>query len=782
MALTRETALRAGRIAGLVMLTLVLCFATWRSYALWNPQHPMGHWLSLRFAQCVGATVFFAAGCFSTGYAVLRYSLRAWLPLRDRLTFALPCGIFAFYLAMFLLGTIGALGRVVFFGLPLVFMAVGAPALYRTWRRVRGRRLARFSTFPLHMTPFIALGVLALIVMYLPILEVEPNYDARWYHLRIAEHYAAQGRIARFPEGWTPGAMPQLASVLFTWAFAMPGDLFNRTLLSSHLEAVALVATLPTIGSFLRAVVPRASGAGVWPVLFLFPAMYISGLGTSSDHVAPVFAIPALIGVFRAWRALDVRPALLAAAMISGLIVTKYTAVNVVIPLVVAVVLRAAWLGVAALIARRPFFAATRGAWVMLGAGLVLTAPHWLKNVIYYGNPVYPMMGSIFPNRPWHADASQVLAGWMKNDLHHPELSREGLKSSLSMLYDFGSDLHDVATLSSGLPVFGIAFTLMACALPFLRARARLWGAFAVGYSAVFVWIWLAQQQRYLQAPLPILAGCTAAAITLAWRASIVTRIALVPLLFVQVTWAVEGCFATFDGGYVSRLAGLMQIGPNAGPERFRRFAPWPELGAGLPRKSKVLIHELHDALGLGMPGIQDFPQWQFGLSYARLGDPRSIHDRLRSYGVTHMLWIAGQSKGHDSIGGDLAFHRFIGSAVGPGKSVRGVSIAPLLDAPPPKPDHEDLVAFFGCKESYADGFYFLRDLHVTPWGPPTPADHPPPREPLGPLPGSAQVILDRADFLVHFAACGGVIPPAVRDKFPLLVIHRNYHLYMRKK
>ncbi len=65
-------------------------------------------------------------------------------------------------------------------------------------------------------------GTLALAVVYLSIMVPEnAAFDARSYHLPIAEHYATWGRIGRFPEGWFAGALPHLASWLYTWPFTL---------------------------------------------------------------------------------------------------------------------------------------------------------------------------------------------------------------------------------------------------------------------------------------------------------------------------------------------------------------------------------------------------------------------------------------------------------------------------------------------------------------------------------------------------------------------------------
>ena len=48
----------------------------------------------------------------------------------------------------------------------------------------------------------LAFGCLGTLLLWLTILTPQnASYDARWYHLPIAEHYVAQGRIAPFSEG-----------------------------------------------------------------------------------------------------------------------------------------------------------------------------------------------------------------------------------------------------------------------------------------------------------------------------------------------------------------------------------------------------------------------------------------------------------------------------------------------------------------------------------------------------------------------------------------------------
>src|SRR5262249_28237605 len=139
-------------------------------------------------------------------------------------------------------------------------------------------------------------GVVCLAMIYLTIMTPEnASFDARWYHLPMAEHYASLGAIRRFPEGWYPGAYPQLPSLLYTWAFSLPETaLFDRVELAAHLEYTLFLATLAGVPIVVRCLVPHARASGAWTALFLFPSVFVydSSLTAAGDHVLAFWAIP----------------------------------------------------------------------------------------------------------------------------------------------------------------------------------------------------------------------------------------------------------------------------------------------------------------------------------------------------------------------------------------------------------------------------------------------------------------------------------------------------------
>src|SRR5262249_11120061 len=136
------------------------------------------------------------------------------------------------------------------------------------------------------------------------------GYDARWYHLPIAEHYAAHGGVGRFDDGWYAGTLPHLASFLYTWAYLLPRPLaFHQISLAQHVEFVVFLATLAQIPILVRRLLPDTRATGSWCALFLFPGLFVfdSNLIAGADHVAALFAIPIFLALLRARRSLEPR-------------------------------------------------------------------------------------------------------------------------------------------------------------------------------------------------------------------------------------------------------------------------------------------------------------------------------------------------------------------------------------------------------------------------------------------------------------------------------------------
>src|SRR5258706_9557298 len=143
--------------------------------------------------------------------------------------------------------------------------------------------------------------------------------------------------------------------------------------------------------------------------MFLFPGIFLydSSLTGAADHVAAFWAAPILLWLIRALRSPGPRSGVLLAVAMSGGLLTKYQGIYLVAFPALVIVAQAVYVLATGWGARR----AHRNA-VLLGAvttalaGIVLTAPHWLSNLVWYGDPVYPNLHKYLQVHPWTRDSA----------------------------------------------------------------------------------------------------------------------------------------------------------------------------------------------------------------------------------------------------------------------------------------------------------------------------------------------------------------------------------------
>lgn len=737
--------------------------------------HPIWDWLFWVFAQAWVLSLVFALACLSTGFVLVRRILGKRLRSGELLALSMPMGIFVFAMAMFVLGLFGLYGPVLFVALPAAMFAVGARPLWRFARRwIRHRLAFRRRAVP---SPWMyvawGFGLVVLGMAYFLILSpANISFDSRWKHLAIAEHYATQGFVGPFLEGWTPGTAPHLPSFFFAWAFLVRpwADLFGQLALVAHMEFVLFLWTLVGIGPLVRRLVPRADPRWVWVVRFLFPGMllYDSNLSVGTDHIAAIFTIPIFLMTMRAWNGLRPRDCLVLAVMLSGGLLTKYSSAFALFAFpVVVVTLRGLIYLFHTLRRSRPDLART--AWIAgpltcLVAGLVLTSPHWLKNWIWYGSPVYPSGSDLFTLRPWNPDAADIFRYGYLGQMWQPPATWAGLLSALKVQFTFSLIPHDWAEFHGKRPVFGSLFTLALLCMPFVRSTRWLWNLFACVHLGIFTWYWVHHQDRHLQTLMPLMAAGTAAIFILVWRAGRPARVALLFAIALQVIWGGDvWFFPTHNMAKTPIVASAELLGSSwtkKRDQRLRTFTGIAKVREALPKGAKVLLHDIHPHTGIGAPSVSDHQGWQSGINYGRLEAPGAIYDRLREMGVTHLLWVHRNSRGWDSLAGDVAFWNF---ALGYGKNPKRYNeyvLAEMPDERPSDPAPSDILVL-SCDETYRTGVYDLDQLTVLAFG----KDAPEWPEPKRPWDATQRVSYRQHAFVLLEEGCGN-LPARERSAF----------------
>jgi hypothetical protein len=606
-----------------------------------NSHYPLGQWLFFYYARIWLFGLVFLGASLAAGLRLLDGLLPEPAPLGERAIVALSLGVLVFITGIFVLGAVGCLGTVAFFAWPAALLLAGgrpvAASVRRAWRRLRPFGFRLFQPRGAIEGAAAALLVLALCAVYLQVITpTNVGADAHWYHLPIAEHYAAAGRIRPFAEGWMLGSLPQLASLIYTWAFLSPGTLFDHVALCSHLEWFLFLATLAGVASLARRLlggtrVPLAAAA-----MFTFPGLllYDSSLLTMADHVLAFWGPPMALALLRLRRWFAPREAVVAALITSGAALTKYQSIYLVAPSILAL---SVWTIQKRRLAPVAAYALT---------GIVATSSHWLKNTFFYGDPFYPFLASLFPAHPLREGGSSLVDAAGMSSLGGLD-GTLGFKigETLKALGTFSLFPHDWPALHGDRPVFGSLFTLLLPVLLFVRAPRQLWLSVIGAHIGIALWFATCHQDRYLQAMVPWMAACTAALLVLAWRnGRLPVRAAVAALVAFQLVWGADVYFmrthVMIGDSPLKRTVDYLAAGSQKlYKERFRIWGDVQDVGKAVPKGAKVLLHEMQEKLGIGAEAVADAAQWQLGLDYLASSSPQDTLALWKRMGITHLVW-----------------------------------------------------------------------------------------------------------------------------------------------
>lgn len=640
--------------------------------AVAHASQPLPTWLIWRYAGLWLLCALFSASCMSAGHLVVVRCLGKRLPLGQHLLFAFAAGLWIFATGISVAGLLGLFNAVLFCVWPIVLLAVGAPAfvahLRPRWQRYVRLR-GRLPPVPRPWQGLLwALGLVGFLLAYIPTLTpANLAYDSRWYHLGVAEHYVHAGGIQRFAEGWFHATLPQFASWLYTWALLMPRtSLFMRTELAAHLEVTIFIATLFGTGLLVRWLSGGRLRYGGGVAVFLFPGLFLydSNLSGAADHILAFWAPVVALLLPYLWGTRARGAGVLLGLFIGAAVLTKYQAIYITAG-------AALWLTYDGWQRQRseqslrpwltPLLKVLALAIVVATLG---TATHWLRNWLWYGNPLYPMAQAIFGGHPW-AEGTVVKfedPGWTPSG-NFPHRVLE----TVAALFTFSLHPHDWKKFHGMVPVFGALYPLLLLPALALKNMQRTWKLAAAASLGVLVWYATYHQDRYLQSLLPWLAAVVAVIIAKLWQTqSRAVQIALAGTLAFQFLWSADVPFLTTHAmagksPFEFSLSLASSTYRKAWSEQTDMHSSFQELQTILPatEQSVVLLHEEHVRFGVGRTLVTDGHGRQGAIRYHSLATPAAVHHKLTSLGVTHILWKP-TPKGAMLMTDDLVFHQFV--------------------------------------------------------------------------------------------------------------------------
>jgi hypothetical protein len=767
------------------MLPIVIMLCLIQFARLLHPDYPVHRWFFWRYPNYWMLSAAWALSCFSAGHAVLRRVLRSPLPILEHVTTCFATGVLVFFLLMFVGGLAMAYGPVFFVAMPLAMLAAGGVGAFQYLRRLTRHLVHARSRNPRPLrggqAALWALGVVTVFIYYLPcVVPSHMGYDSAWYHVPLAEHYARLGGIRPLVEGWYPGAIGHLPSLLYCWAFLLPkGRLFDYVEVSAHIEFFTLLMMLPGIPALVRRLVPGARAHVSWVAFFAFPSLWWYDLLIGGDQIAVIWAAPMALAFLRTYPALDRRHGLLLAMAVSGCVLTKFSSIGLIIFPALVIPARMVWLFVRKLregAGPASAWAACRGGAIVGLAVAALTTPLWAKNWIWYGDPLFPLLHKHLSDHPFSQDAAVYVTAFLR-DVHafQQKTMAENVRATFAAVANHSFQSTDF----SAAPYRGSLFTLSCVCLPFVPATRRLWAIAAFANVAVFGWYWQMHQDRYLTAFMPLMAAVIVAVAVLAWRSSIPARVSMMALIVFHTVWGL-GVFALGDPlrhyrAFLDFVQTAVSDRKSAGMDS---LSGWKLVGDAVPEGSKILIHTLQLHAGIGRPTVSDWPLEQAGISWGRMSSAAEMHRQLKAMGITHLAWNT-TNWADDSVAGDLRFYEFAVKYTNP-TPVAGVWLGTVPAVSPPEEPVEPTIAFFGCNDHYKAGLYRFSQMTV-----PNPRREAQPSYPypIDTFTSATDVnhAVSGAKYVLYTANCGWAQPARLDADFEKIGDRDQHAIYLRR-
>jgi len=509
----------------------------------------------------------------------------------------------------------------------------------------------------------------------------------------------------------------------------------QRWIFALQMELCVLLWTLAGISAVvarqLSAPAPRSS----WAAFFLFPGFFVYGLWGTADHIIGFFSIGIALALLQLYQRATPAAFVLLATGIAGGVLTKYQAIYAAIPALALAAI--AWaLGWWRLTRAAPRAPATtegqaegesetiplppppppplptppptrrelrRGPILLVAVGCALSAPHFVKNLIFHHNPVYPFAQEVFSHStPVVTDGALYFDHGMKPQSGTPVAIGDRLANVVRLMTVVSLMPRD------GSPALCTLFVLLLPAAALAGRRREALVVAALGLGSMVMWAMLLLDTRHLEAFIPILAAATAAMIVKLWRLGLVARVGLVPLLALQIAWAAD---APFTGGLQSGVHLIQRGFERSGTRVFNEYrASYVALGKATPPNAKLLIHTFGLSLGINRDIVMDSMGFQGLIDYHAMRTPRQLYDRLHALGITYTVHEAAGNYPSPTMQEDVLFHTLVARHGLPTGRFDQMVLTALPPRPPPAEAPYNVLTL-DLRHGYPDGLYPIAEL-----------------------------------------------------------------------
>lgn len=327
----------------------------------------------------------FAAGTIATSRLLLEKSLLTGL-------IALGVGLWLMAVAVLAVGVV-SVSKIPFVFAGLACWLLPGPRQFLRRRSASAGALDGWAKLMLAC-------ILMAAVLNLPGTMAPPfEYDELEYHLGAPAEYIRAGRIEFLPHNFYSN-MPQLTEMLFLLGMTTASDIAAKMLhwVFGLLGAVAVYAIAARLWT---------RNVGLTAAALFYCTPFVQDLSQTArvDLATAFFGTLAFGALLVRWDEGENRAVWASALCAGAAVATKWLAVPVIVLPVVA-----------ALLVRRRFSAAFGYPLIVA----VCVSPWLVKNWVFAGNPVYPLVSNVFASPHWSAEQALMFAS-----KHYPSFGAE---------------------------------------------------------------------------------------------------------------------------------------------------------------------------------------------------------------------------------------------------------------------------------------------------------------------------------------------------------------------
>jgi hypothetical protein len=217
-----------------------------------------------------------------------------------------------------------------------------------------------------------------------------------------------------------------------------------------------------------------------------------------------------------------------------------------------------------------------------------------------------------------------------------------------------------------------------------MRKTSRLWWQVIAIQIGLAIWYLTTHQERFLQTLTPWMAAVVAAILFRLWRESRITRVALIPLVGLQLVWGAD-LFSLARHNMTGRAPLQYAIEHFASSydarekTRLRLGNTLEHLRPRLPKVARLLLHTQRLHLGLGVEVITDETGWQGLINYLDHKSPKDTIKQWKSLRLSHVMWPSVRSADVPAeIAREIVFLRAIQQVAKPKNLIRDWFVEPL--------------------------------------------------------------------------------------------------------